>query len=185
MTPRTGAEPVCARSADPGRVALETVGKGPPVYEWLVLIHIVGVLGFMFTHGVAAAMALRLRHERNADRIRVMLQISSSSLAVFYVSILLLLTGGIWAAFRGHLWGEGWIWVALGLFVVNLIFMYVVPVPYYKKIREVMTIEESGGSAVGPEQLDAMLRSNLPIVVLVVGSLSILFIAYLMVIKPF
>jgi len=60
-----------------------------------------------------------------------------------------------------------------------------VPVPYYKKIREVMTIEESGSSAVGPEQLEAMLRSNLPIGVLAVGLLSLAFIAYLMVIKPF
>jgi hypothetical protein len=48
-----------------------------------------------------------------------------------------------------------------------------------------MTIEESGSSAVGPEQLDAMLRSNLPIVTLVAGLVSIAFIAYLMVIKPF
>ena len=55
------------------------------MYEWIVLIHIVGVLGFMFSHGVSAAMALRLRHERNPDRIRVMLQISNSSLSVFYV----------------------------------------------------------------------------------------------------
>ena len=155
------------------------------VYEWLVLVHILGVLGFMFTHGVAAAMALRLRHERNPDRIRVMLQISSSSLSVFYVSILLLLVGGVWAGFNGHWWDEGWIWVALGVFIANLIFMYAVPTPYYKKVREVMTIEESGSSAVGPEQLDAMLRSSLPIVVVAVGLVSIAFIAYLMVIKPF
>ncbi len=150
-----------------------------------MLVHILGVLGFMFTHGVTAAMALRLRHERNPDRIRVMLQVSSSSLAVLYVSILLLLVGGIWAGFSGHWWGNGWIWVALGVFLANLVFMYAVPVPYYKKIREVMTIEESGSSAVGPEQLEAMLRSNLPIVVLAVGLLSIAFIAYLMVLKPF
>ena len=155
------------------------------MYEWLVLIHILGVLGFMFTHGVAAAMALRLRHERNPDRIRVMLQVSSSSLAIFYLSTLLLLGGGIWAGFNGHWWGEGWIWVALGLFVFNLVFMWAVASPYYKKVREVMTIEESGGSAVGPEQLESLLRSNRPRVLLTVGLLSIVFIAYLMVVKPF
>lgn len=155
------------------------------MYEWLVLIHILGVLGFMFTHGVAAAMALRLRHERNPDRIRVMLQVSSSSLAIFYLSTLLLLGGGIWAGFNGNWWGEGWIWVALGLFVFNLLFMWAVASPYYKKVREVMTIEESGGSAVGSEQLESLLRSNRPHVLLTVGLLSIVFIAYLMVMKPF
>jgi uncharacterized membrane protein len=155
------------------------------MYEWLMLVHIVGVLGFMFSHGISAAMALQLRHERNPDRIRVMLQVSNSSLSVFYGSTLLLLGGGIWAGFNGHWWDAGWIWISLGLFVANMIFMYAVPAPYYKRIREVMTIEESGSSGPGPQQVDEMLRSNLPVVVLVVGLASILFIAYLMVIKPF
>jgi hypothetical protein len=155
------------------------------VYEWLVLAHIVGVLGFVFAHGVSAAMALRLRHERNPDRIRVMLQVSSSSLAVFYISTALLLIGGVWAGFSGDWWGQGWIWVALGLFIANMVFMYVYPTPYYKRIREVMLIEESGGSAVGPQELDQMLRSNRPIVTVWVGLLSLGSIAFLMVIKPF
>lgn len=155
------------------------------MYDWLVLIHIVGVLGFVFTHGVSAAMALRLRHERNPDRIRVMLQVSSSTLAIFYLSTLLLLGGGIWAGFNGHWWGEGWIWVALGVFVGNLVFMGVAASPYYRKVREVMTIQESGSSAVGAEQIEAMLRTNRPIWLLWVGVLSIVFIAYLMVVKPF
>ena len=122
------------------------------MYEWIVLIHIVGVLGFMFSHGISAAMALRLRHERNPDRIRVMLQISNSSLSVFYVSVVLLLGGGIWAGFNVSWWDQGWIWVALGLFLANLIFMYDLPAPYYKKIREVMTIEESSSSPLRPHR---------------------------------
>ena len=155
------------------------------MYGWLVTIHILGVLGFMFTHGVSAAMSLRLRHERNPDRIRVLLQISSSTLGVLYVSILLLLAGGIWAGFKGHWWGQGWIWVSLGVFVANLVFMYAVATPYYRRIRKVMTIHESGSAAVGPDEIDAMLRSQLPRVVLAVGAVSLAFIAYLMVQKPF
>jgi len=154
------------------------------VYDWLVLIHIVGVLGFVFAHGVSAAMALRLRHERNPDRIRVMLQISSSSLGVFYVSTALLLIGGVWAGFSGSWWGQGWIWVALGLFIANMVFMYVYTTPYYRRIRDVMRIQESGGSAVGPGEVEGMLRSDRPIVTVWVGLLSLGFIAYLMVIKP-
>jgi len=154
------------------------------MYDWLVFVHIIGVLGFVFTHGVSAAMALRLRHERNPDRIRVMLQVSSSSLGVFYVSVLLLLVGGIWAGFRGHWWGRGWIWVALGVFVANMLFMYATASPYYRRVRNVMRIQESG-SAVAAEDLDAVLRSNIPTIVVWVGLLSIGFIAYLMVLKPF
>ena len=155
------------------------------MYDWLVLIHILGVLGFVFAHGVSAAMALRLRHERNPDRIRVMLQISSSSLGVFYVSILLLLVGGVWAGFSGDWWGQGWIWVALGLFIANMAFMYAYAAPYYKRVREVMVIEGSGGTAVGDEELERMLRSDRPIVTVWVGLVSLAAIAFLMVIKPF
>jgi Predicted integral membrane protein (DUF2269) len=155
------------------------------MYRWLVYVHIVGVLGFVFTHGVSAAMALRLRHERNPDRIRVLLQISSSSLGVFYVSVLLLLTGGIWAGFQGRWWDEGWIWASLGLFIVNMLLMFVVASPYYRRVRNVMGIQESGSSAVGPAELDAVLRSSRPLALLWIGLLSIAFIAYLMVLKPF
>ncbi|MDP9341241.1 MAG: DUF2269 domain-containing protein [Actinomycetota bacterium] len=155
------------------------------MYAWLVFIHIIGVLGFLFSHGVTAAMALRLRHERNPDKIRVMLQVSSSSTGVFYISILLLLFGGIWAGFNGHWWGQGWIWVALGVFVANMAFMYAVAAPYYRRVRNVMRIQESGGTAVAAEDLDGVLRSTVPTVTVWVGMLSIGFIAYLMVLKPF
>jgi hypothetical protein len=155
------------------------------MYRWLVFIHIIGVLGFVFAHGVSAAMALRLRHERHPDRIRVLLQISGSSSGVLYLSIVLLLVGGIWAGFSGEWWGAGWIWVALIVFVANMVFMYVLALPYYKRIRQIMAIEESSSSAVGKADLDAILRSRQPMVIAWVGMISLGFIAYLMVLKPF
>lgn len=155
------------------------------MYSWLVFIHIIGVLGFFFAHGVSTAMALRLQHERNPDRIRVVLQLSASSTGVFYVSTMLLLLGGIWAGFKGSWWDEGWIGVSLGIFVANMVFMYAVASPYYKGIREVMTIDESGGGSVAPAELDALLTSRRPRLLLLVGGVSLGFIAYLMVQKPF
>lgn len=155
------------------------------MYGWLVFIHIIGVLGFLFTHGVSTAMALRLQHERNPDRIRVVLQLSASTTGVFYVFTALLLLGGIWAAFEGHWWDQGWIGVSLGLFLANMVFMYAVASPYYRRIRQVMTIQETGGGAVDPGELDALLRSARPKLLLWVGALSIGFITYLMVQKPF
>lgn len=155
------------------------------MYRWIVLLHILGVLLFVFSHGVSAAMALRLQHERNPDRIRVLLQVSGSSLGVFYVSVLMLLVGGIWAGFLGRWWDQGWIWAALGLFVFNIAFMFGMATPYYRRVRNMMKIEEGGGSAVGPEELEAVLRKNPAKLLTTVGMLSIGVIAYLMVIKPF
>jgi hypothetical protein len=63
--------------------------------------------------------------------------------------------------------------------------MYAVASPYYKRIREVMTIQETGSGAVAPAELDALLTSRRPKLLLWVGALSIGFITYLMVQKPF
>lgn len=156
------------------------------MYELFKFIHIVGAFGFVLAHGVSAAMALRLRHERNPDRIRVMLQVSSSSLGIFYVSILLLLVGGIVMGFQRDWWSAGgWIWVALGTFVLTMLAMYAVATPYYRKVRAVMKIQDSGSSAVGEAEIEQVLRSNRPMAIVWVGVVSLGFILYLMVFKPF
>lgn len=155
------------------------------MYDWWVLVHIVGVLGFMFTHRVSGAMALRLRHERDPDKIRILLQVSSSSTGLFYLSIVILLAGGIVAGFQGHWWGQGWIWTALAVLLATMAFMYALAAPYYKRIRTVMKMEDAGSVAVGQEEIDAVMRSGHPLLIVWVGILSLAFIAYLMVLKPY
>jgi hypothetical protein len=48
-----------------------------------------------------------------------------------------------------------------------------------------MTIHETGSSAVGEAEIDQVLRSNRPIVLLWIGVIGLGFIIYLMVLKPF
>jgi uncharacterized membrane protein len=155
------------------------------VYRWWVFIHIVGVVAFVLAHGVSTGMALRIRHERNPDRIRALLQVSASATGVFYVSTLLLLLGGIVAGVKGHWFDEGWIGLALGVFVAEMIFMWAVTAPYYRRVRQIMTIEEAGGSAVGPEEIVRLTASRVPVLSFWIGVLGLLFIVYLMVLKPF
>jgi hypothetical protein len=155
------------------------------VYRWWVFIHIVGVIGFVLAHGVSVGMALRLRHERNPDRIRALLQVSGSATGVFYLSTLLLLLGGIAAGVKAHWFDQAWIGVALGVFMAEMVFMWAVTTPYYRRVRKVMTIEETGGTAVGPEEIEGMIRSSVPILSFWIGAIGLLFIAYLMVLKPF
>jgi len=78
-----------------------------------------------------------------------------------------------------------WIGLALGVFVAEMVFMWVFTRPYYRRVRKVMTIEQGGGSAVGPLEIEQVIASAVPIVSIWVGLLGLLFIVYLMAVKPF
>jgi cytochrome bd-type quinol oxidase subunit 2 len=156
------------------------------MYDWWVFIHVVGVTGFLLAHGVSTWVALRIRSERSPERLRALLDASASTTVVFYVTTFLLLLGGIAAGIDGHWFSQqAWISVALGVFFAEMVFMWAVTAPYYRRLRRVMTIEQGGGSAVGPLEIEQIVGSSLPLLTFWVGSLGLLFIVYLMAIKPF
>jgi hypothetical protein len=163
------------------------------VYEIWVFVHLLGVFGFLLAHGASAAVALRLRTEREPEHVRGLLDLSSGMMNVLYVSLLLLLAGGIGAAFDHRLWGRGWIWASLGLLVAVVLAMYVLASTYYGKVREAAGIQTYQQKRKGipasppasPEQLDALLSSARPLVVLAVGAVALGLILWLMVLKPF
>ena len=111
------------------------------MYRWWVFIHIVGVIGFVLAHGVSVGTALRVRNERDPNRIRALLQVSASATGIFYVSTLLLLLGGIVAGVDGNWFDQTWLGVALGVFIAEMVFMWAVTSPYYKRLRKVLAIE--------------------------------------------
>src|SRR5690348_11692780 len=88
------------------------------MYQWFVFAHILGVFSFLFAHGTAAAVAFALPRQREIERVRVLLDLSRGVTMVANVSLLVLLAAGITAGFMGNWWGQGWIWVALGLFLL-------------------------------------------------------------------
>ena len=156
------------------------------MYDWWVFIHIVGVVGFVLAHGVSTWVALRIRSERSPERLRALLDPSASTTVAFYAATSLLLLGGIGAGIDGHLFGQqAWISVSLGVFVAEMVFMWALTAPYYRRVRRVMAIEQGGGTAVGPAEIEQLVASSLPLVTFWVGTLGLLFIVYLMAIKPF
>jgi hypothetical protein len=89
-------------------------------YRWWVFLHIAGGFGFLMSHGVSISVALRLRKERDRVRITELLQFSGSSLLWMYVSLGVLLLGGIVASFAQHYWSFWWPWLALVILVVMI-----------------------------------------------------------------
>jgi uncharacterized membrane protein len=151
------------------------------MYTWWRFVHVVGAFGFLAAHGATAAVAMRLRKERDPAKIRALLGLSRSTRPWMYASLLLLIAAGIVAGFQGHWWDQGWIWTALILLVVLLVAAFPLAVPYYMKVRRAVAED----AATTPDELEGLLLSPRPIVIAVVETAGLVVIVWLMVLKPF
>jgi hypothetical protein len=160
-------------------------------YPWLVFTHVLGAFGFAVSHGVSAFAAFRLRAERDRGRIEGLLDLSSVSLALLYVSLLVLLAAGITAGFVGDWWDEAWIWISIGILAVVLVVMWAVASPYYMGLRKDLgrggREPRPGDAPVVPltdEELVRRLQSSRPYWLAAVGGIGLVAIIGLMVVKP-
>lgn len=162
------------------------------MYDWLVYLHIAGTFSFLLAHGASASVAFALRRERNSDHIRLLLDLSSSSLGILHGSIALLFISGIVAGFMGHWWNRGWIWLSLGLLLVMYFYMGLSVSGYYSKVRKAVGLPYMEGiksrpavEPAGAEEIDALLAKAAPLRLAVIGFAGLLLILWLMRFKPF
>src|SRR5690348_10880672 len=87
------------------------------MYSWLVFVHLVGVFGFLMSHGVATFVAFRVRAEKDVTALRTLLALSGRSSIAMNVSLLALLAGGISAAIVAHI-SRNWPVAALVVLIV-------------------------------------------------------------------
>lgn len=153
------------------------------MYQWWVFLHLLGVFGFLISHGVSVAVAFRLRKERDPKRVQALLQVSSASISAFYPAMGLLLIGGVAGAFVGNLWGYGWIWASIVLLLVVSGAMYSVARPYYRRLRFITDAMVDGSEAVSSEQYAEVLRSR-QLTIAGLGFAGLVLILYLMLFKP-
>jgi plastocyanin len=154
------------------------------VYQWWKFVHIVGVFGFLISHGVSIGVTFQLRRERDPRRVVGLLELSAASIRAFYVSLFVLLTGGVVAGFLGDWWSRAWIWASVGLLVLVSVVMALVMSPHHRRVGLVARAMAAGSSAVGEEQLDQLLTSRRSMTVAVMGFAGLLAILYLMMFKP-
>ena len=154
------------------------------MYQWWVFVHLAGVFGLLVSHGVSMAVTFRLRAERDPARAVTLLEISSSTITALYISLALLLLGGIAAAFDGGWWGYGWIWASLGTLAAVMVAMYAIARPYYQRIRLVATALAEGSRAVTQEQFEKLLRAPQQLSIAGIGFAGLALILYLMLFKP-
>ncbi|HYT80233.1 MAG TPA: cupredoxin domain-containing protein [Actinomycetota bacterium] len=154
------------------------------MYQLWVFIHLLGVFGFLLSHGVSVSVTFKLRNERDPGRINALLQLSGTSIQGFYISLVVLLIGGFAAATVGHLWSKRWIWFAVAVLVLASLAMYRMARPFYRRVGFVARAMEGGSEAVTEEQFTEILRSPRPWTIAWVGFGALAIILYLMVFKP-
>lgn len=147
------------------------------------LLHITGAFGFVAAHGATAAVAFRLRREREPVRIRALLELSRSTRSLMYWSLVVLLVAGIANGFFVVRYSErGWLWTSLALLAVLIAVAFPMAVPYYRRIRRAVDPDGPGATV---EELAGLVTSSRPLEIAWVETVGILVILWLMIYKPF
>jgi plastocyanin/uncharacterized membrane protein len=154
------------------------------VHRWWVFLHVGGVFAFLMAHGVSMYVTLRLPRERDPKRVSQLLELSASSVGVMWNAIGVLLLGGVLAAFTGHFWGEAWLWVSIGVFVIVIVAMSTMGTGWAKRLRTISAAMVEGTEAVSSQQFEGILRSRQPYTIAGIGFVGLLLILWLMLFKP-
>lgn len=155
------------------------------MYEVWVFVHLIGVAGFLITHGVSmwALFAVRAA-DGDRDRILEWCETSKRTTMPMYVSFGLLLLGGVAAGIDGALFAQWWLLGSLGLLLVLTAFMSMVATPHMKRLREGCTRWADGTYTLSEGELRAALQGPATVLVAATGSIGLFVIMALMVFKP-
>jgi hypothetical protein len=161
-------------------------------YNYLLLGHLLGVVIFVSGHGISMALIALMRRERNVDRLRAMLDMSLGGLFATYGGLLLTIGFGIWLGFAGGWWGAGWLWTSIAILVGIMALMMYMGVSYFSRIREAVGLQPyrfTGSVTLGPvaseAELAALLMSPKAGLTQSLGTLALIALLVLMVLKPF
>lgn len=162
------------------------------MYLWIVFAHAFCVILFLLTHGASHSILFRIRNERKPERLRALLELSTSTYNLMFAALALVLVFGIAAGVAGSWWGQGWIWAALVLYVVVGAAMYFLAQKSFGPLRRALGTAVFAGektqppsSAASDDEIAAIAAAvqTLPNTIAGIGGLAVLM--WLMIFKPF
>lgn len=163
-----------------------------PFASALVFLHVAGAFMFVAGHGVSMFVVFQVRRERDRTKLAALLDLSGVSLGVAGIGLLVLFISGIAAGFARDSWGSGWLWVALGLFIVISIVMTPVGGTYLRGLRLAIGQRARNAKPGDPDpvpatdaELAALQVSRKPELLLTIGAGGFLVILWLMMFRPF
>ncbi len=162
------------------------------IYPWLVFLHVFGVFVFLLAHGVSAGVSIRLRKERNTERMRALLDLSRSSYTVMIVGFLWIIATGSILGVLGGWWQQAWFWVALGVLFAITFAMTPLVATKYNKVRRALGLrvayqsrKDRLSSPPAEAEVDSILSTARPLAAAAVGIGGIAIILWMMMFKPF
>jgi uncharacterized membrane protein len=155
-------------------------------YTYWVLLHLLGVLGLLGTHGVSTFVLYRIRTVApDREKIAELIAFSGSTVIPMYISLLILLVGGVGAALKVSYLSKPWIVISIVILVVILVVMYGLARPFFRRVTAACGIRPSGVPRASDEELIELARNPRAHVISAVGIGGLLIIVFLMVTKPF
>lgn len=143
------------------------------LYVWLKLFHLLGLVVFLFAHGVAGGASFAIGRTVQADTRRL-LRISQISAIVANPGLLVVIVTGVWMAFLGSFWSRGWPWAVVVILTLTIAMMVFVSRPYYQ-----------ARDSKSDDVLSQALSHVQPRAAAIVGGAALLLLVFLMVVKPF
>lgn len=159
------------------------------LYPWLVVVHILAAFVFVMAHGVSVYAIYRVRKEPDRARLRVLVDLSGSTLGLAGIALLVILVAGIAAGISQGFFSKAWIWLSIVLLVVVGGAMTPLAGIPMNKIRLALGIPIRGVKEAPPPAGDdelAVLRASLrPQLVASIGGVGLVLLVVLMSVKPF
>ncbi|MEW6029504.1 MAG: hypothetical protein ACOYZ8_10040 [Chloroflexota bacterium] len=163
------------------------------LYQLVVFLHVVSVLGYLLAHGVSASVSYAIKKERDVNRIRALLDLSAASYPAMLWTLLAVIVFGLAAAFLNMVWWKfGWIWISILVLVAIIVLMATYGAGVFGEIRKAVGLPYMvkgkpfpAEPAKSDEEIYATVAKVNPTLLLVIGYGGFAVIAWLMRIKPF
>jgi uncharacterized membrane protein len=154
------------------------------VYQWLVALHLLGLIVFVMCHGVSMFVAFRVRKERNREVVSVLLSLSQRATQAMYAGFLALIVGGLAAAWNAGLLTAPWVVASDVVFIVTLLAMWAIGAGYYYPLRDGLEGTEKTPRLDDEALVRTLSSSRRPEALGAIGMAAFVILVWLMVLKP-
>ncbi|HET7677003.1 MAG TPA: hypothetical protein VFK38_04055 [Candidatus Limnocylindrales bacterium] len=155
------------------------------MYQAIVFLHVLSVLGFVLLHGISVAAMWRMRAAPSAAHVAAIFDVLPSSRPL-RVMLSVIVASGLLAGAMGGFLTTGWLWASLVLLVIIALVMWRLGGGYYELIEAAVTpLLEGHDDAALLARFEAAKASWHVPLVSAAGLVGLALILWLMVAKPF